>query len=88
MNHEAMIKDQNTWTFWPFLAMKRDDSDIRKKNLGILIADENYNAAIKNNSEITIYHANLYKIPETFVGVETTKYSSIEAMLLAGWVVD
>ena len=35
-----------------------------------------------------IYHAYLYKMPETMEGVPTTEYPNVDAMLADGWVID
>lgn len=79
----AFIERPDQWPRWPWLPLKRKNSELADKNLGVLIAN--------GAKDYTVYHVNLFDLPmpiERFKASPRTTYLTLDALLADGWRVD
>lgn len=82
----TFLKDPDSWPNWPFLPIKRRDNSLVRKNLGVLVASEEY-----AKGHIIVNHVYLFSLPKTtedWNACPKTEYDSLEALLRDGWIVD
>jgi hypothetical protein len=77
---KQMIQNPDLWPRWPWLPVKKSAQTLLT---GLLCCSEEH-----LEGKMIIYHAYLYKMPETMEGVPTTEYPNVDAMLADGWVID
>lgn len=87
----AMISDPTRWPRWPWLPVKRTNSN--GLQCAVVHADKNGVPYPEHNtSEIDVFATNMCEIKNYFPTREmvasATRYPSIDAMLADGWVVD
>lgn len=88
---KKMMLDYANWPCWPTLPIKRKNHSIADKNLGILVATQEYVDALKGKSKIVVYHVYMYGLPKTkeeWAAAPKTEYDTIDALLADGWIVD
>jgi len=77
VSEKERILNQDAWPLWPRLPMKR-----RKKtglpDLGFILADDLY-------GPIKLYKGPVFAAPQS---LRTQEFSSLDALLAAGWVGD
>ncbi len=78
---KVLMVDTESWPQWPYLPVKRYDSSMENNNLGILVD-------LLDGKHWTVYHVNLYDIPQDLRTARRTEYATVDALLADGWVVD
>jgi hypothetical protein len=83
-NDKKFMNDPEHWPQWPFLPVKNRDRKKGVDGTGIMIS-----LLILHKPLPTVYHANLFAIPEGGLSsVPKTEYRDLDELLAAGWVVD
>lgn len=89
----TMIRKPMEWPCWPFLPVKRRNNNLADKNLGVILAMQEHDDAIKRKpgSKFTVFHVYMFDAPkgkEAWDAAPKTEYDTVEALLQDGWEVD
>lgn len=89
----AYIRNYDRWNAWPCCPVKRRNSELRDKNLGVLLSDQNHADAVrgKAGAKFIVYHVYLFMLPKTkaeWDAAPKTEYNTLNDLLDDGWMVD